>query len=407
MKNNIRKYAEDLKKIDKPFNENNLKKTNINLFPDKKDGKLQKKYIEDLKKVNKPFNEEGIEHFKTITNMDPLLYATIPKDKTITFNDMKLKYPNLFSDSDRANFDNILNETSKKKAICAIKKTESDPEATPSIIVRIPQPKDFSTGKGQPVLNDFVNYFNKSIGSIKDFISDNSRNKMTEKDCRQFMTVYCEQVKKDLSSAYSPDYKNSHLLEYAPECACFQKTMEENLGEKLKWFTETEQDTIRNQPKSCQFKECSANQVWNSDEKDTGECKGITLCSNIVRMEDLTAGGNINTKIELNNNCGAGEGGNSGPEIPKTPPTTPDNGSGGSTPDKGSGGSSSTPDKGAGGSSSTPDKGSGNSSSEDSSESDYLIYYIIGIILCLCCVIIFVVIIIIIFRTSRKQQNIY
>jgi hypothetical protein len=236
-----------------------------------------------MSKINR-----NLEQFKTNLNIDPLYYTEM-KNNDISFSYLKKKYGSeLFPDSQQNNIDNILTNTTRKKAICAKKLNKNE------FIVRIPQSSGSTSGLG-----DMLNYYNKSISTINNFINDDDINEMSDYDCKRFYSVYCENVKKDLDNAY-PSYTNADFIEYAPECACYAKTAEEILGDNIAYLDEINQNAVKNLARSCQLPKCNNN--WNPEPTAT-YCPSITLCSNNINLQDIDVANNFTATIQASNNC--------------------------------------------------------------------------------------------------------
>ena len=255
---------------------------------------MSTKFLSNRNGYNKTKNARARrrENFTTTNNIDPLYYTKITNK--VPIQNLKDKYHSLFASNYDLNA--MLDDTTKKKAICARKLEQSE------INVRIPQPESYiPTGN----MEKSINYYNKNINTINNFITDESLKSMSNEDCQRFTALYCENVKMDLRNAHGKDLTQKEFLSYAPECACYGVTYRE-LSEASGIDTDNKYiEALLNQPRHCQLEGCDRYKAWNPDS-NRGECSTVTLCNNTVQIasNDIQDSASVLAKINQSNDCG-------------------------------------------------------------------------------------------------------
>ena len=114
----------------------------------------------------------------------------------------------------------------------------------------------------------------------------------TSSECNAFFDVYCENVINVFNKQNLPE---TEFIKYSPECACYAPR------------TLAQSPYPPGTPTKCYKEGCVSNTVSYLDptSQGPGAVCDLTVCSNIVNLAGLKAGGNVTISPTLQNNCGS------------------------------------------------------------------------------------------------------
>lgn len=229
-----------------------------------------------------------------ISGADPLLYSSMPLNLTGNLITDLAKKTSL-SSNDLTPFNNQLNGTTFKRACCMSKKR---------IPVKIPIPNNFNGNTTN--LNKNMNYIEKNIN-----IPDGVCGSYTQgsPDCDQFFAIYCANVKNDYMIANGGNFDPSEFNEYAPECACYGKTLIDYASEKE---TLSVGDQLKlNYPPKCYMLGCNdPNSAYQDKQSRDNQCN-IISCDAQILVQGSSAGRDLSVSgTNVQQNCGGNTSGN-------------------------------------------------------------------------------------------------
>ena len=204
-------------------------------------------------------------------------------------------------------FNDILDNTTIKRACCLRNTTKSKDGDNLSITVKIPLPSDstydLSCGSGATECKKY-NYIEKKIDIPKTMCNNlapdeslTQENNIYKKvpytnnsnECAKFMAVYCENVKEYYKKTLDKKaYTPAEFSLFSPQCACY--------GDP--------DGTLTVSPSVspvCYLPSClkSSEVAFHAPFK---ECDSV-MCTNIIDLRGATVGGNVNVNAKQENKC--------------------------------------------------------------------------------------------------------
>jgi len=237
--------------------------------------------------------------------------------------------------------DQILSSTTIKRACCLGNNLIGDNTKPLKVNVRIPIPTGMTD---LPAINKKFGYYDRVVyvprSMCGQYVKSDKRDVNYNNQCDDFYQLYCANMLDLFQSEKKAMGNNSSVdpvefLQYKPECACYNV------------YKQFQNNGVPLSPRCLMYPSCSdANNDTNSvymDPLSRQQCPqnlNLTVCSQIVDLTGVGAGGNIGVSPELSNQCsssGSNTGSNTGSGGSNTGSGGSNTGSGGSN--TGSGGS--------------------------------------------------------------------
>lgn len=177
----------------------------------------------------------------------------------------------------------IISETPLKLGCCMRNKNDN---TTKSISVRVPLSPNVAAE------NTELKSFDFERENLKIPLNTCPTNMYSgSQTCNAFYDVYCKNVSNYFEQQGLPPDK---FIKYAPECACYAPTK-----------GTTNYAIPKGIPPKCYLEGCSLDNsnAYIDPISRSGQCN-LTVCSSLVDLSGLSAGGNVSVNPVINNNCG-------------------------------------------------------------------------------------------------------
>ncbi|VBB18533.1 hypothetical protein YASMINEVIRUS_996 [Yasminevirus sp. GU-2018] len=244
---------------------------------------------------------------------DALVSASIKNNLTTPgqlsyWRDRLFKLGTPTDDQIKNNLDNILSNTTIKRACCL---GGTDPNNF-NVNVRIPLPENYTTGI--PEINTKFGYIDKVVSvpssmcknlptatGRADYTKPAKNNPTYNGPCDDFYDVYCANMLAFYNDEYTSTYPNQKpdnkkfVSQYKPECACFSPdaTIPQSVNYGPLCFMAQNCNTANNDSGTVYL-----------DYRSRGTCpSSLTICNQIVDLSGAQAGGNIVVSPEMKNEC--------------------------------------------------------------------------------------------------------
>jgi hypothetical protein len=261
---------------------NNLLCTNWDAHPMESDPELCNnafKYY-NLYKTNNPLITKGndIKYSNKNTIEDNIKLFNLASYNSSSFPDSNSK------ESIQSELQNIISETPMKLGCCMRIKDDNTQKL---ITVRVPISPQVASENAKLKL---FNFERENLTIPADTCPVDLYNGSSK--CDTFYDLYCENVSNYFKQEGLP---NEDMFKYAPECACYAP-IEETVNYAVPIGI----------PPKC-YKEGCNNDNKNAyiDPISRKEQCNLTVCSSLVNLSGVKAGGNISVNPVINNNCGS------------------------------------------------------------------------------------------------------
>lgn len=207
--------------------------------------------------------------------------------------------------------DAILSNTTIKRACCLGSEDPENPDYF-KVDVRIPIPANFDSSDDRNIEYGFIDKSIKipksycdnvesSDGSVHKYKKPDKRDAVYSKRCDDFFNVYCPNMLHLFNSDTQSGDKTEFSNFYKKECACY------NIINPLPPGTNLSTRCLN-------FPQCNDSNadlgITYLDLESRKSCpNSVTICTQALNLQDAGAGGDINVKTFMQNNCGGkGEG---------------------------------------------------------------------------------------------------
>ena len=276
-------------------------------------------------------------NYKSIENIDPLLYTGINIDKLneykicdnidsktgkcnkknlITVLKNKYKDEGLFKGLSTSNnnelneLKNMLKYSNYTKALCNNQKSGQ----TENLYGKLPY--FYNDDNNDGTIDAMLNTTNKEIKEITNYINENDyskdasdSSKITSEKCRKFYGAYCEILKGNLKELLGEDYNNESLNQYDTNCACYADLLKDVSPDEFNMLIKSDKTgelkkALNN--RTCALQGCNKDKYTPSQTYEDCTAKAITICTNNVNIGgiDVSDGGKLG-EMKIANDCTA------------------------------------------------------------------------------------------------------
>ena len=223
--------------------------------------------------------------------LDPLVYSGIKNNLTSQqLNDTGLTN----SLTQGSNVNDILNNTTIKRACCIYKNRPNNNESTYTIPVRIPTYTKYTNN--DPLINinlwNKFNYIDKSVKIPKSMCDNFPGYNYIDTKCQDFMALYCNNVKafyKKQVESLNLSPSDDEFSKYKPECACYVDQPSYITGAV---------------PAVCFAPGCDPNSSNIFQDSNSRNKCSVTICQASFDAKDVSVGGNANINSKVVQECG-------------------------------------------------------------------------------------------------------